>query len=604
MLVTNGSVPFEIHGIQNLDLECIDISSGQDCSQGVTGSIDFSCPNGSGNNFGLFVDGFTSNATFVNDRIHGYTTGLTGTPGPGLSMTGTTIEDNIITGLSFDDPWGFYGNRSDGFSGTYLVSSFNGCTDEQPKTLSSVSRNGSGTLTAMFAAGQIVNYVAGTNLVLSGMTPSDLNGTFPVSLITFDQQSVSITGGSVTGSTATFTTATAPTFSSGSFVDLTCSSPCASGYYEIYSVSGSGFVINFSSATRHGWTTGTIPSGGTAATAISVTATAAGSSESASTVGPASHVYPAHRCLDQADGGYANGDGVGTGSGTFNQWKCDHCTISGNTQDGWDMLHSNMTLLTLTNSQSDSNEGAPAKFGGFDTGYIYNNVLIANGGALLAFDPNKPPDFNQYIGMPYRAEDALELGVNIWTKIYISNNTWETGFPTFLSDSCNSSAGCNSPVAGAYFIFQNNVVIGFNDTNSPYWQGEIPGFYCGFTCGNGSLFTNAAWTWDNNIAYNMRNTPSTGAGNQWSTNPLVTTLIPNISTFAGESAALIWNMKLTSSSPAIGAGIENAYTPSTDYTGVTRPNPPSMGALEYLGSTGTGGSQFSGGIVISGKTFQ
>lgn len=38
--------------------------------------------------------------------------------------------------------------------------------------------------------------------------------------------------------------------------------------------------------------------------------------------------------------------------------------------------------------------------------------------------------------------------------------------------------------------------------------------------------------------------------------------------------------------------------------GVTRPNPPSMGALEYLGSTGTGGSQFSGGIVISGKTFQ
>jgi hypothetical protein len=29
-----------------------------------------------------------------------------------------------------------------------------------------------------------------------------------------------------------------------------------------------------------------------------------------------------------------------------------------------------------------------------------------------------------------------------------------------------------------------------------------------------------------------------------------------------------------------------------------------MGALEYLGSTGTGGSQFSGGIVISGKTFQ
>jgi outer membrane usher protein FimD/PapC len=62
------------------------------------------------------------------------------------------------------------------------------------------------------------------------------------------------------------------------------------------------------------------------------------------------------------------------------------------------------------------------------------------------------------------------------------------------------------------------------------------------------------------------------------------------------------NMTPVSGSRVIGAGTTISGV-TTDYTGATRPSPPSMGSLQ-LGSTGTGGSQFSGGMVISGKTIQ
>src|SRR6266705_4294364 len=99
-----------------------------------------------------------------------------------------------LDGFNFDNPFGENGNRTDGFTATGLAANYNGCTECQPKTLTSVSRDGAWNLKVTFAAGQNVNYLLGTNLVLAGRTPSELNGTFPVSSITFNQQSVTITG--------------------------------------------------------------------------------------------------------------------------------------------------------------------------------------------------------------------------------------------------------------------------------------------------------------------------------------------------------------------------------------------------------------------------
>ena len=226
-ILTPGQVPlFFIDGVQNFDIECMDIGSGQDCNGYLTGQFDFACPGSVTHNFAIETNSFTSNITLINDRIHGYMNALTGTPGPGIVVNNTSAEENYLDGWNFDDPYGYYGNRTDGFSATKLGANFSGCTEEQPKTVTSVSRSG-GILTVVIPAGQIANYVTGTNIVLFGMTPSDLNGTFPITGSTFNQQTVTITGGTLTqepgGSppiAASFTTSTAPTFGQGAFVNI------------------------------------------------------------------------------------------------------------------------------------------------------------------------------------------------------------------------------------------------------------------------------------------------------------------------------------------------------------------------------------------------
>ena len=124
---TGVSSVFEIYGAQNLDVECLDISTGVDCGQGV--ALSFACPNGGTHNNSFLGNDFTANITLTNDRIHGYDDGWTGTPGPGLVMTNVSVEYNVLDGLNFDDPYGAVGNRSDGFTAQGLFSTYNGCTD-------------------------------------------------------------------------------------------------------------------------------------------------------------------------------------------------------------------------------------------------------------------------------------------------------------------------------------------------------------------------------------------------------------------------------------------------------------------------------------------
>jgi hypothetical protein len=593
---------------QNVVFNCIDFNSEQDCNQGLTGYIDWNCPGSTTHNFAFFGDSFSGNIQLVNLRIHGYQNAWTGVLGVGTKIINSSAESNYLDGWNFDDPYGFNGNRSDGLVGTQLGSSFSGCTEEQPKTVTSVSRTG-GSITVVFPLPSIVNYLTTTNLVLSGMSPSDLNGTYPVSSIAFNQQSATITGGSITSTagsgvfTGNFTTSAAPTFVTGSYVTITGATPSyVNGSYEVYSTSGTGFKMFVSGNTHPSWAVATISSGGTASTANTVVATAAGSTESATTVGTASHVYPAHRCMDQNDGGYANGDGIGTGNNTIGSWSCIGCNLRENTQDGWDMLHSSMSSSILTNTFSAGNEGAPAKFGNADYARMTNNVLIANAGALLAFDPNKPADYNQYITTPYRAADGLVLGERAWSNIILQNNVWDSGQPTIIDDFCQDTGfGCNNLTGISLSLIQNNIFLGYSDTNNPSYNGALPAVYY-------SEGSNPTWTYNNNYAYNTRNPPSGGgSGNQWTTNPLVVQMINNITTFAGESQAVYpnWNMMPTASSPTIRGGISNAYTPTTDFYYYTQTSPATVGPYIYnLGSTYIGSAMSRGTSESVGTSHQ
>jgi len=618
-----GGTPFFFYDTQNVEVQNLNIQSGVDCNSALgTGlSGGFSCPSGITNGNGMIVDEFTNNIVIDHTTIDGYSSAIGGTPGPGTVFSNDTVNANNLAGTNFDNVNGYTGGRADGFILENSDDSYSGCTTDQPKALSggSVSRDGAGNLNVTFPSGSIVNYIVGNNLVLTGMTPSDLNGTFPVTSITFNQQTVTITGGSVTningnGTTAAaaFTTSAAPTFGVGAFVNVSGATPSyLNGTYEVIAVSTSvpfGFTISASTVSRAGWVTSgsTISAAGTASTAVSLVATAAGSSESASVLGFATHVLPFHRCVDQFNGGFANGDGIGTGNSTRGVWKALNNTIRRNTQDGWDMVHSQMALDVVEGNLSEGNQGAPWKAGFADVAQIYNNVGVANCAVNVASpDPNRPPEYDQYISFTCRASDAMPVTNVAWSTMTIVNNTLSTAQNTLMDDGCGSPIGCNGVLPFANFIFQNNLILGFTDTNNITWNLNLPAIYFSEYSGNGGQGgPSPNWVFSNNIAFNMRNPPTGGTGNQWTTNPLVVQAVPNITTLAGETNALyVANQyELTGSSPAIGAGIHNSYTPTLDFNGVTRPNPPSIGAYEI--PSGIAAPTQLQGVILQGVSVQ
>lgn len=592
-----GGIVLNLYDVQNLDIECIDIASGQDCNQALASdSLDFNCQFGDGG-WAMIFDSFTANLTVTNTRIHGFETSSNGTAGPGLVWTGNGIEFNFLDGINFDNPYGYNGDRTDGFTAEGITVSLNGCTEEQAKPLTggSVARDGAGNLNVTFPSGSLVNYVPMTNLVLAGMTPSDLNGTFPVTAITANQQTVTITGGSISSYNdgynsvwgASFTTSSEPAFGVGAFVTITGATPSfLNGSYEVYSVSSSGFVVAASVITRPTWTAAssgeTISSGGTASTAITLVASATGSAESATVLGTASHVYPAHRCMDQQDTGYSNGDGVGTGNNTIGAWSLDHGSFHRNTQDGWDMLHSQMTRSTVSNTLSEGNQGAPWKAGDADVANIFNNIGVGTGAANMAFDPNLPPEYNQYLVLFYRANDCFGTHNYAWQSMIVSNNTWECGFNVFQDDTCDSEVGCQAFAGLNTFIWQNNLIAGFTDTNDTGYDESEPTIYYGD--GTSAL---PIWSFQNNVSVGMRNPPGYGSGNNWSVEPGLINRIQNISTFLGEQAALPanYNLNITSTALARGYGIQNAYTPANDQNGFPTTSPPAAGALNFATPT-------------------
>jgi hypothetical protein len=247
------------------------------------------------------------------------------------------------------------------------------------------------------------------------------------------------------------------------------------------------------------------------------------------------------------------------------------------------------------------NEGAPAKLGNADVVNMWNDELLATCSVLLAPDPNKPPDYNQYLAMPCRANASFGLFSRAWSQMTLSNITWGPGNQNGIwDDNCSDAIGCGAghlPMAS--YVAQNTLYIGFNDTNNPGYD-AAPVFI--YAADQGTTFP--AWTWIDNAGFNVRNPPSGGSGNSWTLGACPTILcVPDISTFANEVNALNWNVNITSSSPAFHAGVVNAFTPATDINGVSRASVTSIGALEPTGTpppTGVGGT----GVIKASGIFK
>ena len=290
---------------------------------------------------------------------------------------------------------------------------------------------------------------------------------------------------------------------------------------------------------------------------------------------PVVHNYPYIECRDQNTGAY--GDGLGTGS-TVGAWSFDHDLWFANFQDGLDLLHSGMQSLSVTNSQSIANDGQSYKIGSADTVVFRNNVSIVNCdrvGSLFGDEPASAivPGVN----LCRAAGDGLVFHFTDLGSYTVQNNTFigynATPFDLICEDAWDFCSGASS-------VFQNNVVLGYIDPD--YNSGIAPGLFYTET-GNGQVYpANYGWSVrDHNLYYGVRP--------EWCPLPLQIGETCNTAnpSFTGQPASPIsaesqldnFNFSPSASSPLIGAGISIPGLLS-DITGLTRPLPPSIGAVE------------------------
>jgi Putative Ig domain len=276
-------------------------------------------------------------------------------------------------------------------------------------------------------------------------------------------------------------------------------------------------------------------------------------------------------CYGQNTSGY--GDGFVLIASNDLTLNVSYSKFKYNTQDGFDAAHlsddiTHHPAVNITSSWSEGNAGQTFKIGAGAASTAINNVSISNCHVLSqsATFPNNPSGWVTLDGGDTcrAAGDQWALALNNNTVVTLENNT-SVGYGTTMFDvACsygNTSCGSN----GATVIYKNNIAIGYPD------PGNSARLASGFYFESGISPSNA--TADHNLWFTMHtgcpDNTLTGETNYVCSDPLL----------VGESNIDAINPSLTTSSPAIGAGVSISGI-TTDHNGVTRPNPPSIGALE------------------------
>jgi hypothetical protein len=279
-------------------------------------------------------------------------------------------------------------------------------------------------------------------------------------------------------------------------------------------------------------------------------------------------------CYDDSTGGY--GDGFSFIAAADVTLNVSHSFFRYNTQDGLDSLHLSDDVTTspsvnVSDSWSEGNEGQTFKLGAGTEATAFNNVSISNCRVLtLASNfPNNPAGWNAGVSDVCRAagnEWAFQL--NNGTVVTLENNT-SVGYGTTMYDVECASLAPNCASNNAQFVFKNNISKGYPDPGN---GGRLAS---GIYLGAGNVFANAGSA----ISSNLWSTMDTGCPDSLIGGGYEKIYTCGDPLLVGESNINAINPMLTSSSPAIGAGVA-IPTVTTDYSAVTRPNPPSIGAFE------------------------
>jgi hypothetical protein len=287
--------------------------------------------------------------------------------------------------------------------------------------------------------------------------------------------------------------------------------------------------------------------------------------------------FPALSCWDSNSGGF--GDSWSGQNTELDSFTCDHCYIAYNTKDGAIGPHTLLNNLSLTNSTWIGNMGQQGKWGlnPNSSTVITNNLFVGNCNRMSDALPGAAQNFNVSTGLPgsylslycRAAGTVFDYFSDANSTVLFANNTIVTYSPTFFDFGCGTVGGCGT----SPYVLKNNIFLGYITSTSYYPNsGQAPGL---FYIDESSVSLSSSY----NIEYGLRNgdCPSGGTGiicadPQLASEPAQGTIPP-------ESTLDNFNFHPSTGSLAIGAGIAIPSL-TMDYFGVTRPSPPSIGAVE------------------------
>jgi len=278
---------------------------------------------------------------------------------------------------------------------------------------------------------------------------------------------------------------------------------------------------------------------------------------------PFTTTVPIGGCSDQNSGG--DGDGTATPSSSSDTFVNNHTTAAYNTQDGDDVGHNQAPgSVSWQNSVMYGNMGGTFKSGG-EAATLINSVSIQNCYRMAAAITGTPSGYNSQLSLFCRAGDGVTvnwLGGGSSEVIKVQNNaivTYGNDAIDFQIQGTGSCTGCTMLTEGNVFLAYNNPSTGL--PHNPVMYGNM-----------------SPTTTDHNTIFNFFG--YTCAGTDQCVDPLFVGEPPPATNLTN-SGLDGFNFNLSSTSPA-----KSALTPisgiTTDFYGVTRLNPTSAGAAQYV----------------------
>jgi hypothetical protein len=286
--------------------------------------------------------------------------------------------------------------------------------------------------------------------------------------------------------------------------------------------------------------------------------------------------YPALSCWDSSSGGF--GDSWSGQNTLLDSFTCDHCLLAYNTKDAAIGPHTLLKNLSVTNSMFVGNMGQQGKWGmqPNSSTVFTNNVFVGNCNRMSQQLPGAAQNFSINSGLPgsYLSNFCRAAGTvfdyfsDANSTVLFANNTFVTYSPTVFDFGC-ATGGCGT----SPYVMKNNIFLGYITSTSYYPNsGEAPGLWY---VDESSVSIASSY----NIEYGLRNDDcSSGGIGIICADPLLVSE-PAQGTIPPETTLDNFNFHPSTGSLAIGAGIAVPGL-TTDYYGVTRPNPPSIGAVQ------------------------